>query len=380
MKIGFDAKRAFCNRTGLGNYSRNIIRALAKHSREHQLYLYTTGIRIPEFEKEMQAYPQVTIVVSRAPGKIGKAWWRSFGIRRRLKKDGIDIYHGLSNELPLVKLSVASVVTMHDLIFMKEKLYYNLFDIISYSIKSRSACRDADRVIAISRQTRSDLVTLLSVPVDKTDVVYQPVNPEFLQIPSAEVLQSVKEKYQLPGQYILFVGRVEVRKNLQGLLHALVSLKNETRIPVVVVGRKTRFFKSLRDFLKIYQVKDQVIFMEEVPFTDLPAIMRQATMLCYPSYNEGFGLPVAEAIAAGIPVITTDQECFHEAGGDFPLYINPAEPSTIAEAIRQVLHDPRHYQPEEIFEHLLKFDDRKIAGELVSIYQQALGEKKARNQ
>lgn len=380
MKIGFDAKRAFCNRTGLGNYSRNIIRALAKHSPEHELYLYTTGIRIPEFEEEMRTYHQVRIIICNAPGKIGKAWWRSIGICQRLKKDGIDLYHGLSNELPLAKLPVASVVTMHDLIFMKEKLYYNLFDIISYSIKSRNACRDADRVIAISRQTRSDLVTLLSVPVEKTDVVYQPVNPEFRQLPSEEKLQSVKQKYQLPGQFILFVGRVEVRKNLQGLLHALVSLKNETRIPVVVVGRKTRFFKSLRDFLKIYQVKDQVIFLEEVPFSDLPAIMRQATMLCYPSYNEGFGLPVAEAIAMGIPVITTDQECFHEAGGNFPRYIDPAEPSTIAEAIRQVLHDPGHHSPEAIFEHLLAFDDRKIAGELISIYQHVLEEKKTHNQ
>lgn len=373
LRIGFDAKRAFCNATGLGNYSRNIIRAMIRKYPEHQYFLFTPYITQSDFLSEMREYKHVTVIEPK--GKIlNGAIWRTFQLGRVTENLNLDIFHGLSSELPRIprKHTTRYVVTMHDVIFLKEKFYYSLYDILAFSKKAHHAVKKADGIIAISDQTRNDLVQLVQADPRKITRVFQPLNPAFRSAPEPEFTELVKRKYHLPDEFILFVGRIEVRKNLQGILQALVELRGESRIPVVVVGKPSRFMKSLNDFIKIYQLKDQVILLHNKDDRELAAMYALATMTGYPSYQEGFGLPVLESIAMGTPVFTNQDGCFREAGGKFPVYINPQDSTDIARGIREILQDPRKFKPEEIFEHLYQFDDMKIAHQIMQVYEEVL--------
>lgn len=334
MRIGLDAKRAFCNRTGLGNYSRNVIRALAEHLPGHDYVLFTPYISIPEFVEELKKYPQVSIV---SPGKkgIAGAVWRSRGVVKELKKNSIDLYHGLSNELPkgIRQSGVKAVVTIHDLIPFKEKSFHNPLDRWIYQAKMQSAVTAADAVVAISKQTESELHSILHVPASKTKVVYQPVNPEFLHPVSEYNVREVAGKYQLPPHFMLLVGRVEMRKNIQNVLLAMTEMGNASAVHLVCVGRKTKFYSSLHSYIHNFKLTERVHFLESVSFDDLPAIYAASDMVVYPSFMEGFGLPVAEALAMGKPVLTTRGGCFEEAGGDAAFYTHPEKPREIAENI-----------------------------------------------
>jgi glycosyltransferase involved in cell wall biosynthesis len=371
MNIGIDAKRAFCNRTGLGNYSRNIIRALAQNNPDDRYFLFTPRISVPEFEKEIGAFPNVTIVHPSLP-KTLHAWWRTYGIKKDLKKEKIGVFHGLSNELPagIHRTGIKSVVTIHDLIPFKEKSFHNPIDRWIYQWKMKRSCREASAVVAISRQTADDAAKYLHVSPQKLHVVYQPLNPEFLQEVSAEKKAEVKRKYDLPDQFMLHVGRVELRKNIHTVLLAMTEMGKVSKIHFVSVGRKTRFFASLFSYFTNYKLTDRVHFLENIPAEDLPAIYASSSLVVYPSLMEGFGLPVAEGLAMGVPVLTTKGGCFEEAGGDAAFYTDPEDAAAMAERIMYIVSNRENLQDHMANGriHIQKFAAKSIAWELHALY------------
>ena len=179
MRIGFDAKRAFFNNTGLGNYSRATINALCRMLPEDDHFLYT-----PLKGKHTIYSPPENATV-RLPSTIWgsqlKSYWRTYGLAKQLAKEKIDIYHGLSNEIPvgIERTGVKSIVTIHDLIFMRLPHLYSPLDRRIYEKKVRNAVRNADRLIAISRQTKEDLRELFGADEEKIRVLYQGCNPGF---------------------------------------------------------------------------------------------------------------------------------------------------------------------------------------------------------
>jgi glycosyltransferase involved in cell wall biosynthesis len=369
MRIGFDAKRAFLNRTGLGNYSRWLIRSLVSFYPQNSYYAYTpkvkpgNGINFPGHLMHVTtALPASNFFTSR---------WRSAGIVKYLKRDQVDLYHGLSYELPagIGKSGIKSVVTVHDLIFMRFPQYFGAIDRFIYRTKIKYACRIADKIIAISERTKQDVIELLNISSDKIEVIYQGCDPAFKQASTEREKHAILEKYNLPAEFILSVGTIEERKNLLLLIKALPRVV--TPLKLVVIGRQTNYAKKIKQTINDFDLNDRVIFLDTVNFTDLPAIYQSAKVFVYPSRYEGFGIPVMEALCSGTPVIAATGSCLEEAGGPNSLYSDPNDERELAEKINMVLNDESLYKrmAAKGKEYSGNFDDEKLAAQMMAVYK-----------
>jgi glycosyltransferase involved in cell wall biosynthesis len=252
----------------------------------------------------------------------------------------LSVYHGLSQELPAgLPSHIKKVVTVHDLIYIRYPQFYSPVDVAIYKAKAKAACAAADRVIAISQQTAQDIVDFLKIDPAKIDVVYQGCHPIFRQTIGEEARALVRKKYSLPNQFILTVGTLEQRKNANLLVHALALLPKELRMPIVLVGRSTAYKDMILRTAREKHVQDQLIFLHDASFKDFPAIYQSAHIFVYPSFFEGFGIPLVEAIESGVPVITSTGSCFQEAAGSGALYADPARASSLADQLVRVLRD-----------------------------------------
>ena len=338
MKIGFDAKRAFNNVAGLGNFSRNTIRALSRQFPNDRYFLFHPGNKNPLFTPPENSYE---VKPDGFLWKTVKYGWRSFRVGRLARELELDIYHGLSHELPvwIEKSNIRTIVTMHDLIYLRHPEYYQQIDRKIYNQKFRHACRVATRIHAISEQTKQDLMTFFSVPEEKIRVIYQSVNPVFFERVDEAQKQRLRIKYQLPPKFILSVGTVEPRKNLLGLLEGMIISK--TYIPLVVVGKLTDYQHKVQKFIEADLNRLDVFFLSRIQDDELAVLYQMAEVLVYPSFFEGFGLPVAEAQASGCPVITSYTSSLPEVGGDAALYVNPVRPEDIGKALAKLLADSK---------------------------------------
>jgi glycosyltransferase involved in cell wall biosynthesis len=368
MKIGYDAKRAFLNNTGLGNYSRWLVKALAQQHPENTYYLYTPKVKPNPRLNFLQQFSNIITVTP--VGKLIKSWWRSKGIVEDLQRDGINVYHGLSHELPIGigDSGIKSVVTVHDLIFMRFPEQFGRISRTIYRLKVTKACTVAGKIIAISKKTKDDIVELLGIDAAKIKVVYQGCDPIFKVEQSAEQKASVSLKYKLPADFILSVGTIEERKNLLLVVKALSQVENN--IPLVVVGKPTKYLNIVKQYTAANNLADRVIFLHGVEFADLPAIYQLARIFVYPSRYEGFGIPVLEAITSGTPVIAAKGSCLEEAGGNGSLHVDPDDYADLAKKINHVLSDEQLQQKmiAKGKEYSLNFEDEKLADQLMQIY------------
>ncbi len=367
MKIGFDAKRVFHNFTGLGNYSRFVVDALRNRFPDNEYLLYTPGVKPHPETAHYLSTPGVTI--RQANGRPG-AWWRSFSIVDDLHQDQLDVYHGLSNELPLRRAKgVKMVLTVHDLIFIRFPEYYSFLDAAIYRYKLAKSCQRADIVVAVSKQTASDLVEFLGVDPRKIQVVYQGCHPSFFQRASAQEKERVRVQYQLPQDFVLYLGTLEKRKNAGVLIRALAAMKK--RVPVVLVGRRTPYVDELEALVSRLGVGDFVKFIHQAKFSELPTLYQMASVFVYPSVFEGFGIPIVEAIASGVPVITSNGSCFSEAGGPDCIYVNPSNAEELADSITLVLENSgfRNNMVEGSRSYIERFAPPVIAGQLHELYR-----------
>jgi len=372
IKIGFDAKRAFYNNRGLGNYSRELIRILSNYESENEYYLFT-----PKTSDAIQtAYPSNCKIIQPKSEFFNRfpSLWRSFGQCREIKSLNLDIFHGLSHELPygIEKTETRSVVTMHDLIFYKFPELYPWIDRQLYKRKYFRSCRVADKIIAISEQTKRDLIDLAGIDEHKIEVVYQGCNPVFQKKITQDEWHLIREKYHLPGQYLLNVGAIEKRKNQELIIKALANGKID--IPLIIIGRPTEYLKVLKELISSLQIESKVIFLTNVPTEDLPAIYQMAEIFIYPSLFEGFGIPIIEALNSKIPVITSKDSCFKETGGPDTCYINHTQVEELISAINTILSnsDKRQTMIESGLIYTEKFSDNTISDSLMNVYHKLL--------
>ncbi len=372
MNIGFDAKRVFHNATGLGNYARDVLRILHAHRPEHVLFAYTPRPGRLPFEIAGERFH---VRCPRGPvGRALPALWRTRGIVSDLRADGIRLFHGLTNELPLgiERSGVASAVTIHDLIFERLPELYSPIDRRIYALKARSAVARAGVVIAISEQTKRDLVELYGVPPGRIRVVVQTCHEAFrAPVPEAR-LREVAARHALPETFLLAVGTIERRKNLLLALRALEGLPG---VPLLAVGRSTPYAEELHAYARAHGLEGRVRLLSGVTTADLAAMYRLATVALYPSLFEGFGLPIVEALFSGTPVVTTRGGCFAEAGGPGSAYVDPNDPEELRAVLAALLGDQarRAAMREAGRAHVARFSEEAIAGALVAAYDAALG-------
>lgn len=376
MRIGYDAKRLFFNSSGLGNYSRSTVEMVARLAPETEIVLFspkhgnTQNFVLP---------PNVTVhyparqSIFRGPLS---SYWRSLHMGKDIRREKIDLFHGLSHELPgnIANSGAKSIVTMHDLIFVHHPELYSTFDRYLYIKKYRKSCELADRIIAISHQTKNDLIQYWDIDPERIDVVYQGCNPIFYETVRPEEQERIRNKYELPeGKFILSVGTVEPRKNLMLTLQAMVEGKIET--PLVVCGHWKPYKNELQAYAEKYKIEHLVYFRNKIDFADLPAIYQMAGVLVYASIFEGFGIPILEAFNSGIPVITSIGGVFPETGGEAAYYIDPHSVDDMRKALEKTLTDEtlRAQMIAEGRAYALNFREEAIFPVLWASYQKALG-------
>lgn len=326
MKIGFDAKRAFKNFTGLGNYSRFVVKSLSEYYPQNDYFLYSPDGEINNEEvTESCANDNQKIITPAGVWNypVMSGLWRSVFSGKHHTQSKLDIFHGLSSEIPMRKdKNTRYVVTIHDLIFLRFPHLYHPVDVKIYHCKAKFACEKADKIIAVSSQTAEDIMRFLKVPERKIEIVHQGCHQGFRDKVSSVDLERVRTHYNLPSTYMLTVGTIEKRKNI-GLILEFLKNNPDSEHPLVVVGRATAYIKELKTFIAASGLEDRVIFLHDVSFQDLPAIYAGAYVFIYPSLFEGFGIPIIEAQESQVPVITSMGHCFEEVGDRSVLYTDP---------------------------------------------------------
>ena len=367
LTIAYDAKRAYLNYRGLGNYSRNLLKQMAQFYGENRYVLCTPADKGLYPWLDLQPFERVT---PSGLWSLTPSVWRRYGIPGALKDKKINIYHGLSQELPegIERLGCKTVVTMHDAIFMRYPELYSTTYRHSFIRRNESACRRADMIIAISEQTKRDYMEFFGVDKNRIRVVYQGCHEAYWTEVREDKKKRVRESLGLPSEYILCVGALEERKNQIRIIEAIVASK--TGLPLVLVGRGNEKYKQqLLSNAKHYGV--QIAIIENAVQADLPAIYTMASLFVYPSLFEGFGIPILEAARCQVPIIASSGTCFEEIAGEGALYASPTDSEFLGEAIRSTIQD-RERTRERIqtaLRNTERFRAENIAREIMQIYQ-----------
>lgn len=297
------------------------------------------------------------------------------GVVSDLQRDGVQLYHGLSGELPIGirRSGIRSVVTIHDLIFLRHPEFYHWVDTKIYAWKFRQTMKEADHIIAISECTKRDILYYNDVDEQKISLVYQSFAPRFNAEVSEEQRAQVRSAYQLPQRYILNVGSIEARKNVLLAVQALPLLPDD--MALVIVGRHTPYTDQVLKYIQEHHLEQRVRILHGVPDDHLPVLYAMAESFVYPSVYEGFGIPIIEAISCGLPVVACSGSCLEEAGGPDSLYVQPGDVEGMADAIRQTLigAEGRELRIENSKKYIRRFSGCSVADQVATIYRQLLG-------
>ena len=278
------------------------------------------------------------------------------------------------------KTNIKSVVTIHDLIIFRHPEHYKKIDVRIHEKKIKYACENADHIITISEQTKTDIINFFNIDEKKITVCYQSCDNKFEHKISAQEINLVKHKLNLPENYFLYVGSITERKNLLTICKAMLLNKDELNIPLVVIGNGKKYKAEVENFLQQNNLTNAVIFLSDNKMANtlpeyisgdcFPAIYQAATALIYPSLFEGFGIPILEALWSETPVITSNTSCLPEAGGEGSYYVDPLNPEQIATGMKEIFSNKS--LADEMRKkgkiHAMKFSPEICASAVMKIY------------
>lgn len=381
ITIGYDAKRIVRNATGLGSYSRTLVNDLSLAGTDSlSMRLYAPDEGRDDLRQQVVTRPNVHFCYPSSPLATHRSplthfyanYWRSRGIVEDLVNDGVHLFHGLSGELPtgLSRAGIRSIVTIHDLIFMRHPEYYQWIDSKLYTWKFRQTIREADHIIAISECTKRDIMQLGHVPEEKISVIYQSFAPRFKVPPSSPQggVSLPQVGVQRGSSYILSVGTIEERKNVLLAVKALEYLPEN--LSLVLVGRSTDYAKTVRKYADHHGLGRRVVMRHDVTNDELPQLYAGAEAFVYPSRYEGFGIPIIEAISMGLPVVAATGSCLEEAGGPHSLYVSPDDAEGLAAAVHSVLRGTsgREERINRCRDYIRRFEGQDVAQQVIRLY------------
>lgn len=378
MRIGFDAYFAFHFKTGVAHYSRNLINSIAGHYPGAELFLFTDQ-RTTLYEPSLA---NIHVVETGTPAGYHE-WLEQPALMESIQSVKPGIFHGLDHALPPVT-GIPLVVTVHDLFFETHPELYAADDVSYYRHQTPIACERADRVISISEFTSNELVKRYGVPPDKISLCYQTCNQLFFEKVTEERKAELRQTFDLPPAFWLYVGAISERKNLLGICEAMHLNRHKSSLPLVVIGEGGNYLQQVQSFLVKNNLAQQVRFLSYTEAAkrslrfqqakDVPAFYQMAMALLYPSQLEGFGIPLIEAFASGLPVITSRTTSLPEVGGDAACYVDPSSAESIASALLKLEHDPqlRHTMIQRGKEILPTFTAGKTAAVVWNLYQQLI--------
>jgi glycosyltransferase involved in cell wall biosynthesis len=377
-RIAIDYTAAVRQGGGIGRYTRGLVHALAAEPADGDRYvLWVAG---HGRDPDVAAAPHMELLNLRLDERyLNILWHRASSPFPKIEwlTGPVDLVHSPNFVLPPVARA-RTVVTVHDLSFMRVPTCAQP-SLRRYLLRvAPQAVRRADLVLADSQSTRQDVIELMGVAPDRVDVVPAGVEPRFRPINDPDILQQTRQRYNLGvGPLILSLGTLEPRKNFSGLMEAFAVLRERERIPhrLVIAGGKGWLYEGIFETAQRLNLGDAVHFAGFVADEDLPALYNTADLFAFPTRYEGFGLPVLEAMACGIPSVTANNSCMPELVGDAALLVDAADTDGIAVAMAQALLDPAVRQRLQLagFARAHRFGWREAARKLRASYAKVLG-------
>ena len=367
MRIGFDAKRYFENKTGLGSYGKTLINGLIKEYPDNEYFLYTPQKPSDKHIKELLDMSKVKV---RHPLKASKSYWRSRGIIEDLKKDNIQVYHGLSNELPfgIHKTDIKTVVTIHDLLFKKFPEDYPLIDRMIYDWKAKYGCKRATKVISISKATTSDILNHYNVSTQKISTIYQDLSPQFLDDLETSTAKKILNGINIEFDFLLFIGNCKSRKNLKTVLQALAISKTKKHLVLVLPSKVLS--SELAKVIVDNSLESYIHILSDLSIIQMKALYKLNSVLLYPSLGEGWGLPVEEALVFKKYAIVPRIQPFTEVASMYKVFLeDPLNPKELLEKIEFV---DRLDINKEIVKNQTTFQSPRATSLYNQIYQNSL--------
>lgn len=350
MKLGFDAKRAFYNHSGLGVYSRSLITSISKIISNNDIILFTPKKKIWSSD--------IRTVTSR----LGFLW-RSAGIYFDVLRYKIDIYHGLAGELPFfLPKSVKTVVTIHDLLFLKFPEDYPWIDRFIYNLKARYACKRADVIIAVSEVTMSDIISHYGVKPDKIKVI--PV--------AAPSLPPTLIKRPHEKDYILCISSFLGRKNQVLLLNAYLKIANEVDYDLIFIGSGPERKKAI-ELAERSPYNHRIYFISGISDSDKFNYLHHCLFSVYPSKGEGFGIPILESFLCKKAIVLSDTPIHREVAGNAGVYFTANSTNELAKKLLELSASKKNLNIENANKQLENFDGRKLYPQITEVYFSLMG-------
>lgn len=336
MRIGLDVTPLGGQRTGIGRYVQQVVEHLATMEEGDTLHGLSTGA--------------VAFDAGGVPGLAShrhlplptRAMYQIWNGLKRPRADtllgGVDVFHATNYFLPPLK-SARSVVTVHDLAFLRNPEWGSPKIVKTFSNNMRRFAQRADAIAACSDATKRDVIELLDVDEEKVAVVYEAADDGFDPVDPKEAGEDLARYYGIESPFLLFVSTIEPRKNVDGLLHAFARIQQKIPHHLVLVGKSGWCETTAMDMIRNLGLRDRVLPIGFVSHPDLLKLYSATDAFVFPSFYEGFGLPVLEAMRCGAPVITSSTSSLPEVGGDAAEYVDPNDINGLAETIERVALD-----------------------------------------
>ncbi len=382
MILGIDARFAVQSRRGIGNYTLNLIKNLAQIDCYNQYILY-----IDRADSENVLPKQKNFKIKRLR-PANYLVWEQIALSMQAKKDGLDILHCTGNTGPIrLDKQIKLIITIHDVMFLinssvlpESSSLYQRWGRTYRKINVPIVAKYAERIITVSCFSKADIKK--HIPILKNaviDVTHEAYAESFLPLNRNDARDKIKNKFGITENYILLLGANDPRKNTGFVIRKYIELKRDKRIKekLIIVGlpdwRQTNFYNTI---VQSNSTED-IIFTEFISEEDLVLFYNCASVFLYPSLYEGFGIPVLEAMACGVPVIASNITSIPEVVGDAAFLINPRNHSELETTLLALLNDPilRKNLIERGFEQIKKFSWQKMAKETLLVYQNVYEEK-----
>lgn len=366
MKIGIDARLLERRMTGMGRYLTNIVRYISEYDRENQYVLFSYNT-LPGFPKNnVINIPTKKGMMSGGLQKIWSALWLHAVLPRFVRKENIDVLFAPNALLPLVDTNTKNVITIPDVFqLINPKFHSPLYRAYISFFLSRGL-KKTDLVLTISEASKRDIIRLMHVPENKIKVTYLAAEDRFMPRKlSLKERNYYLEKYKLPERFILYIGVLENRKNIEGIIRIADAMKKKTDAPIVLAGRGgyggKRFIEEIKRHNNIYYLG----FFDDA---DIPYLYNLAEAFIFPSYYEGFGIPPLEAMQSGTPVVVSNTSSLPEVVGEGGMLLSPTDTKGFSEALLRLLEDKKFHE-EMVQKGILqakKFSYRKLAEETIA--------------
>ena len=370
MRIGIDSHFESKIQQGTDTYISELIAAIARIDKQNYYFLLNAEYSGQVYHFDAQNIIKKAINTNSTKKNI------IYGYRRAAIENNLDILH--TNYLAPFWITCKRVVTIHDILYLSHRLYFPFVHRFQLRILTPITLFKADKIISVSEYTRNEIIRRYRVKPEKICVIHEAASPEFKMIKEKDShrnLQNVRWKYGLYKDFVLYVGRLVPIKNIPRMISVIMEYNNNAKekILLVIVGNKDPVYpdKHLQSLLKYFKKSENIIVLENVLKSELISLYNMAKAFLFLTYGEGFGLPVLEAMACGVPVITSNVTSCSEVAGDAAILVDPNNNREIIEALTSLLDNEN--QKKKYIEKGLKraryFSWDKCAKETIKVYQ-----------